>query len=359
MNSWDLFDTLVAAPDPTRPAGDQDEHFAIQENIAKVRPEDVIVSDYYNPQKAEKILRNVCGLSNRLYVTEDGKGTGKIWKTVHPDHHTGDHPITDVVSAKRAGIYAQLTTLAQPTEVEKQFQPDIAAILRRARLLTWDPNPVLRGLQLHQIERNFPFLLKVAYELDKVVRERGYTRLLLCSRDCFLLQQLMRRIAEGYKAEYFWSSRLTRYRPTEAYSKYAKSMIKGKTLIVDMCGSGNSLKFFCEKFGGDWMLVVGKENCLVRGGIRETSNPAPHDTVVDVPVVLTDSSPERSAMFHGFAAAFGACLYSLPVPTYTLEWALKRVEDPRTECLWPAHLEESTRTYELLKSGPLPHEVIL
>src|ERR1051326_3923896 len=107
MKSFDLFDTLVAAPDPARPAGDQDRHFPIAENIAKVQPDDIIVSDYYDHAKAERIIREVCRLQNKFFVTEKGKASGEIWKTLRKQDyiiqsHTGDHPVTDIASAERA-----------------------------------------------------------------------------------------------------------------------------------------------------------------------------------------------------------------------------------------------------------------
>jgi hypothetical protein len=233
--------------------------------------------------------------------------------------------------------------------------------MRKARLNTWSGDRTLRGLQLHQIERNFPFLLKVAYEIDKTMRERGHTRLLLCSRDCFLLFQLMGAMGLPYQCEYFFSSRVARYRPSEEYSAYAKSKIDDKTLIVDMCGTGNSLKYFCDKFGGHPLLVVSGQNnveSLVRGGLRETSNPALHDSFVDLPIfnLNYDHRPETRAMVDAFLACVTT---NPPTPNYTLEWALKRMEDTRTQCLWADHLEDSKRTYELLKSGWLPHEVTL
>ena len=362
-DSWDLFDTLVAAPDPTRPAGDQDRHFPIAENIAKVQPDDIIVSDYYDREKAERIVREVCGLSNQLYVSEDGKSTGSIWSTipVKPEHHTGDHPITDILSAQRAGISATQTTIASQTSAERAFSKEISAVLREARLSTWNPDVTLRGLQLHQIERNFPFLLKVAFELDKVAK--NFTRLLLCSRDCYLLTLLMKTLFPQRDIRYFYNSRLTRYRPTARYRTYAKSEIQDKTLIVDMCGTGNSLKFFCEKFGGTPLLVVSSYKhvpSLVRGGIRETSNPAPHVTVTDAPPITYTTDPQIWTMVEAFSVCANlAAQEGLTEPGYTLQSALTRMQDSRIECLWVDHLADSKATYELLKSGPLPHEVLL
>jgi hypothetical protein len=45
VNSWDLFDTLAAGRNPEAPAGDQREHLPIAENVAKVEPDDIVISD--------------------------------------------------------------------------------------------------------------------------------------------------------------------------------------------------------------------------------------------------------------------------------------------------------------------------
>jgi hypothetical protein len=224
------------------------------------------------------------------------------------------------------------------------------------------PDEMIRGLQLHQIERNFPFLLKVAHVLNTKVKAEGYTRLLLCSRDCYFLYCLMCSLFQEYEIEYFYTSRLMRYRPNAAYTEYAKSRITGKTLIVDMCGTGNSLKYFCDQFGGTPLLVVSSFNnvpSLVRGGIRETSNPAPHSTVDRWPLEGDYSiDPRIKAMEEAFKMCIADAV-EVPEPTYTLDWALSQMEDPRTACLWADHLAESTETYKKLNSGPLPHSVIL
>lgn len=386
MRTFDLFNTLATSHTGVG-TGEVpvEQHIPIAENIEKVEPEDVIVSDYHSPEKAAKILRRICGLTNNLLiVTEDGKATGRVWdwfvkKQIvavrspesfaeflpKPESHLGDNPHSDVAMPAAHGIPGELTRLHEFTDVEKQFQPELAQVMREVRLATWNADPKIRGLQLHQIERNFPFLLKVAFLLERKMREGGFTTMLLCSRDCFLLSILMELLFRNDNIKYFLNSRVTRYRPSESYAAYAKEQIgDGKTLIVDMCGTGNSLKFFCDKFGATPLLVVSAWNNvehLVHGGLRETSNPAPHDTIVDYPT--TGSTPVKEEIQHVvntfLECAKLAMFRKLQEPSYSLEWALRRMEDPRTECLWADHLADSKATYELLNSGPLPHEVIL
>lgn len=154
-----------------------------------------------------------------------------------------------------------------------------------------------------------------------------------------------------------------RYRPTESYAEYAKGLIGEKTLIVDLCGTGNSLKYFCDRFGGSPLLVVGSGDAvpyLVRGSIRETSNPAPHPTIGSWPPGIGPVDAKVSAMIDAFVVCADiAAREGLTDLDHTLEWALGRMEDPRTQSLWAEHLADCKRTYDQLNSGPLPHSVIL
>jgi len=116
MNSFDLFGTLIAGAACDTPDGDQEHHFTIAENIAKVQPGDIVISDYYDQAKALRLLRDVAGLSNKLIVTEDGKASGRIWQTIRPDSHLGDNPHRDVDSPRRAGISANSVLPPAPIE---------------------------------------------------------------------------------------------------------------------------------------------------------------------------------------------------------------------------------------------------
>src|SRR5258707_927221 len=141
MRTYDLFNTLATSRTGVG-TGEVavEEHILIAENLAKVQPEDVIVSDYHTPAKAERILREVCRLSNKLIVTEDGKATGKVWAGLNSEGHLGDNQHCDVASPRAHGIPAQLTTLADLTPLEKACG-EVGLVMREARLRTWSPDP--------------------------------------------------------------------------------------------------------------------------------------------------------------------------------------------------------------------------
>jgi hypothetical protein len=380
MHSFDLFNTLVTSRRNLN-AGEVpvDHHFAIAENIARVQPDDIVVSDYHDAAKAQRILTEVCGLSNRLICTEDGKATGAVWKDVKPEHHLGDNVYTDFDSPRRHGIRAEITTLAQLTARERACG-QLGWAMREARLRTWSDNPTIRALQLYQIERNLPFLLKAAELINQKIKTEGFTRVLLCSRDCFLLYQTMKWLyayMREYEIEYFCTSRLTRYRPSETYTEYAKERLSGKTLVVDLNGSGNSLKYLTDMFGGTPLLVVGSSNVvpsLIRGGLRETANLAPHSMVVDVqrdengkwqplsinPTGQNWTKPAIVEPQDVFRLAL-ECLSIHEVTTlpYSLADALRYTEHESLEPLWADHFADSQAAFELLNAGPLPHAVVL
>ena len=372
MNSWDLFRTLCQARNGNAGEAPIEEHYPIAENVANVQQGDIIVSEYYDPEKATRIVREVCGLDNQVFITKNGKTDGSVWLSLpeKPSHHTGDNMHCDVLKPSEYGIQTTKVTQHQftPTETDiiNRDNFELSKVMREARLTTWSDDPTLRGLQLHQIERNFPFLLKVAHVLHKRMIDGGYTRMLLCSRDCYLLYHLMRSLFPEQDIRYFFNSRLTRYRPTDSYAEYARSMIGDKTLIVDMNGSGNSLKYFTDRFGGTPLLVVSHMHnvpSLVHGGIRETSNPAPHPTVKDIDDVGISSDTvkcEIATIVNAFLRISEiAARDHLAEPNCSLYGSLRRMEDPRTACLWDDHIADSKATYELLKSGPLPHDVVL
>jgi hypothetical protein len=378
MKTFDLFHTLAASRHNLS-AGEVpiEEHIPIAENIARVKPEDIVVSDYHTPAKAQRILTEVCGLSNVLVCTEDGKATGRVWGSVKSEHHLGDNVHTDFNSPRANGVSAELTMLWQLTDREKACG-DLGWAMREARLRTWNYNQEIRGLQLHQIERNFPFLFAVAHKLHTHMIDGGYERLQLCSRDCFLLYRLMRKLFGGkYVIGYFLTSRLTRYRPSDSYTEYAREALCGKTLVVDMNGSGNSLRYMTEMMGGTPLLVCGCGQAvpfLMAGGIRETSNLAPHAMISDVvrdengdwkPVYLNSTNqdwvkPTIMEPQKAFLLAL-ECLerHKLGTPSYSLESAQAALEHFSLAPLWPDHLEDSKAAYDLLNSGPLPHSVIL
>ncbi len=249
--SFDLFDTLVASRSG-RPAGDcLDELFPIVENIAKVKPEDLIVSDYYNPAGAEKVLRSVAGLQNELIVTAGGKYSGEVWpKLVERgvSCHHGDNLTSDVLRPQQHGVRATLCTASQFTECENFVRQSgfgaIAGAMREARLTSATKS--LQELWRLQTQVNFPFLLIGAIGVLRKARAHNCKTILMSSRDCVLwkdaVEFLARTTALDVRVEYFLTSRITRVFPSASYLSYVNQFLGDRALFVDLDGTGWSLR---------------------------------------------------------------------------------------------------------------------
>lgn len=309
--SFDLFNTLVCTKNSDERAGDfpVEDLVPIVDNINLIQPQDYIISDFYDEAKATHIVRDILKLDNKLIVSEDGKATGKVWEQYHSEHHMGDNYQIDFIKPQEYGIDTSWTLLWK-----------------------YYNNPVSKGLYLHQVERNFPFLLKIADILDDEYLDK-YSNLLLCSRDCYLLSLLMKRIYYYRNIEYFQCNRLNRYKPTQEYLQYALPKITKDTLIFDLCGSGESLKLFTDQYGGNPMLaccLTDKVPSLIRGGLNECSNPGPDGN----PIMIE---------------AFNMCVsnYDYSNVQYSLKSAYDNMPDNRIDCLWSDHALE-TIEYEKL-----------
>lgn len=376
INSWDLFDTLVAGRDISTPCGDLPEgnHFPILENVLKVMCDDVIVSDYYDSPKAHRILSNIAKLTNKLHVGNGIKSTGEIWRQVDAAHHTGDRPY-EIESALRAGIGATRTRLSLFTPVEHELYEaglkGLSLSIREARLVSYDGK--YRQFQLLQNQTNFPFLFLASILLHRKLIIEGFNRVLMCSRDAFLWNHLQPRVRNlhhnaSYDVHYFYTSRLTRCLPSRHVLQYTRTMVTSETLIVDVCGGGDSLKIFCDHMTlkpSVWLLVgyTNTERRLfpqIPYGIDssgattvELANLARHPMVCDMTLNLDDefvplfvnaanvdweSIPEIHVMHDAFALVMAVMpnydfSSDLRIDNLTLMTmlgkALKRIEDAK------------------------------
>jgi hypothetical protein len=253
MKSWDMWDTLVAGRG-TQPAGDQPDgsHFPVTMNVMQVQPDDVVVSDYYDAEKAARILKSVTGLNNKLIVTPQDKANGKIWpglKASGVTHHTGDNKHSDFLMPQQFGITATHYQLSAPVQAEKVLygiNSSLGLMAREARLTIQVYEQYMRFQEL-QIAVNFPFLLLATIFLERCMTVNNREMALMSSRDACLwvtlAQEIFRRRGKGLEAQYFYSGRLPRVFPSEAYLKYVNSWLtKHRSLIVDLNGTGWSLK---------------------------------------------------------------------------------------------------------------------
>jgi hypothetical protein len=307
VKSFDLFDTLVAAPDPAIPAGDQERHFSIAENVAAVQPGDIIISDYYDAKKAAAVLA-LTGLTNQLHVSENDKRNGRAWQLFRPELHTGDNLITDRNMPQQVGIQTKLVLQGMQTGVEQHLHQagfsGLANLIREARLKTW--HLTLRAFQDVQTQINFPLLFLLSLLLHREAQTRQTTSLLMSARDSCLWVKMQRKVSSllngGYRTHYFYTSRLARTFPSESYLAYTEELLKGRPLVVDLCGYGHTLPKLLEHTSGSSVILAVKYPhpvsspastllTIKTGSLIERANLARHPMVVDV---KPDGSPVYS-----------------------------------------------------------------
>lgn len=249
MKSWDCWDTLIARRSIRDVGNEANNVFPIAENVAKVQPGDILISDYYDERLLKRLIPEVTGLHNRIIVTEDGKNAGRIWPLLPGvTEHTGDNQHCDVDSPRKHGIKGTLSRLSPFTAAEEEFSDagltGLAHTIREARLVHW--NASLRSLQLLQTQVNFPLLFIASLLLHCQI---DTPRILMSSRDCCLwhhAQQLVRNLHHAdYDVVYFHTSRIARAFPTPAYLHYVNSLLPGT--IVDIGGTGWSLTRLLER----------------------------------------------------------------------------------------------------------------
>ena len=250
MKSWDCWDTLIARRTVKDVHDETDNVFPIAENIAKVRPEDILVSDYYDKAFLQRAIPAIAGLHNKLIVTEDGKQTGRIWpmlRRLGVTEHFGDNPHSDVASPTAYGISGVLSTVAKFTPIEQTLSDagliGLARCIREARLTQYCAKD--RNLQLLQTQINFPLLFIASIVLH---RDHPADRFLLSSRDCFLWHKALEFVRDlhkdCYEVVYFQTSRLARVFPSPSYLRYVRALLPA--VIADVGGTGWSLQRLLE-----------------------------------------------------------------------------------------------------------------
>ena len=235
----------------------------IAENMAALQHGDLLVSDTYLSQEQIRRLLNAAGLDRQvsLVVTNYGKHSGFVWpkllEIVDIANHIGDNPHSDIRSARQAGIKSRLTEVHRPNSIENTLLEiglrDLSEAVRESRLIHWSEQPELRTLQLAQSCHNLPILTIASVQLLRLARRLKANRILFSSRDCNLWLPVFRALAQKQRHEldmqYFFTSRLARFRPSADYLDYARTLIDDRTIVVDLCGTGWSLAHLFEAIG--------------------------------------------------------------------------------------------------------------
>jgi hypothetical protein len=233
------------------------------------------------------------GLDKRtsLIVTSNGKYAGWLWSQliniIDIKEHLGDNLEADIKQAKSFGVHTRHTAIAEPNPVEKVFLRtglrDLALVCREARLSIPDRDQRLYDLKCIQASLNLPMLIAASIHLARHAYRQGYKSILFSSRDCNLWLPVFRAVAKhlGFdiKADYFYTSRISRISASPDYRAYVKSLIQPDTVVVDICGSGWSLAHMFENLG-----MPGREIYLFHQTPRavslESIAPAPHSCAI-------------------------------------------------------------------------------
>jgi hypothetical protein len=324
MRSWDCWDTLIARRSVTDIHDERDNVFPIAENVKRVEPGDILVSDYYDEPLLRSIVPAITGLCNRLIVSEDGKLSGRVWsmlRNLGVTEHLGDNPNSDVESPQAHGIRGSLSIASKFTDAEQSLNDigfvGLARCIREARLIRH--SDTLRNLELSQTQINFPALFIASVILQ---RDHRHDRLLMSSRDCFLwhrLQEFVRDLhADSYEVIYFKTSRLARVFPSRSYTRYVENHLPAA--IVDVYGTGWSLSRFLQNLGHPETPILFITRCNSDAVRRRCEAIARTESDGNIAVLLKVSSPAMS--LEGLNLASHA-MYADPPETFNplgLDW---------------------------------------
>jgi hypothetical protein len=244
-------------------AEEQDNLFPIAEMVARVGPNDIIVSDMYLPLSfLRAVVDETCGLPGRpLHVASHGKSRGKIWSKLLASHHIrrhhGDNFRTDIESARQASIETEHVTIAQWTRGEQALRDvgleNFAMAVREARLTYRSPDLVHADGARAQFEFNLPLLILGSLDVLQQAAVENVDTLLMCARDCHLWVHLMRFLAPRSRAvpvvHYLVSSRILLLSGSADYLTYFTRMSGFRNMVVDVSGTGRSPVHFISTNG--------------------------------------------------------------------------------------------------------------
>jgi hypothetical protein len=240
-----------------------DNLFPIAPMVARVRPNDVIISDMYLPDGfLRRLVDQTLGLPGRLlHVSSHGKHRGEVWARLKATHrvlrHHGDNAEADVRSPIKAGIEAEHVTLAAWTAGEAALlraglAPQAYAI-REARLRYNARDLDHANAARVQFELNLPLLVLASADVLTHARETGADALLLCARDGHLWARLMRVFAPRWRpmptVRYILASRALMLTGGAGYERYFGQATGRRNLVVDVSGTGRSLAHFIAESG--------------------------------------------------------------------------------------------------------------
>ncbi|MCQ4629749.1 hypothetical protein GB927_006850 [Shinella sp. CPCC 100929] len=234
--------------------------FPIQEVVARVDAHDIIISDMYLPYAfVSRILKEKCGLDNKLYLSNYGKHHRVIWPSILAEHtirtHFGDNIHADIVGAAAAGINPTLVSISKWDRTEEILHSaglaPYAHALRETRLKTFHRDPAIHNVLKAQAAVNIPLMVVGAFWALHCAERFGADKILAASRDCNLWHQMLASThfarAGMPPVSYFQVSRTLCYDKSTEYEAYLRGRLGARTLLIDVVGTGNSLTHLIDR----------------------------------------------------------------------------------------------------------------
>lgn len=236
--------------------------FPISEVVARVNPDDIIISDMYLPLPfIERVVREKCGLDNQIYLSNYGKHSRTIWPGILERYrlrgHFGDNIQADIISPAAFDIPVNLVSISKWDKSEEALHnaglPQYAHAARETRLQTFHRDPRIHHALRAQIAINIPLMVLGALWVKHCAQKHKADKILMASRDCNLWHELVasRHFARcGMPASsYVQISRTVCHNESVEYEAYLQSKLGHRSLLVDMVGTGNSLATIIERMG--------------------------------------------------------------------------------------------------------------
>lgn len=222
--------------------------FPIKRNVAKLHPDDIIVSDMYLSK--EQLLRLMqkaeIWAPREIFVSCYGKHKGEIWKSLKGTiiSHCGDNRNTDLTIPTQYGIRTRTanTELSNLEREYMKYSKDLSWWARQNRLEQIVDESHLQKLDTLQIELNIPLLWAACHILREYVERRSIQKLLFMSRDGHMFYQMFRALYPDVHCEYLYISRECLRGNSQEYFDYLNERYNPNTALVDMASSCGSLK---------------------------------------------------------------------------------------------------------------------
>ena len=195
----------------------------IAENVEKIGPNSVIISDTYLPKSLilSLLTKNQINTYRDVYVSSETKCTkssGKMFEYVMQKYkirkHIGDNPHSDFRIPKELGIFSELYKNSKPTRYEKlvyyakdvpyEIRALVAGSMRATRLALFYEGFAER--KLHEITSNViaPFLNLYCLWVLENAQKFGLEKLYFLTRDGKILQEtskILKRLYQDFDIE--------------------------------------------------------------------------------------------------------------------------------------------------------------